>query len=136
MTIDDFLKSRYVRGGRSVSDADCYGLVRLARVALFGKPLLPAFAAIAPEDKRSLTAACGQVLALEGFKECQPVAGAIATAWRVRLCVHVGIVVEVDGRLWVLETGEKSGPSLTPLPKFESHYTRVIYYDNTNYSGQ
>lgn len=130
MTIDDFLATNYVKFGRSLPDLDCWGLVRLARVELFNRELLPSYVEIDPQDKRELTTATLNVQAVGEFKEVPLTVGAIATAWRGRLCVHVGIVVECDGRLWVLETDETTGPALTRPQLFESRYTKVIYYDN------
>ena len=132
MTLDDFLRTRYVKYGRVAPDLDCWGLVRLAKVDLFGGRLLPSFGQIDPMDKRSLTSATSEVREQGGFVEVQPRPGAIATAWRASLCVHVGIVIDVDGMLWVLETDEGVGPSLTRISTFESRYTRVIFYDDTN----
>lgn len=119
MTLDDLLQTRYVRGGRGPMDVDCWGLVRMARVGLFGRPLLPAFSDIAPADKRGLTAACLTVRDDGGFREASAHPGSIATAWAGRLCVHVGIVIEADGRIWVLETDEGTGPALTQLVAFK-----------------
>lgn len=128
--LDRYLKTRYVRYGRGPVDTDCWGLVRMARAELFGKPLLPAFNGICPDDKRSLTEAAITVREEGGFVPVKATEGAIATAWRGRLCTHVGIVVRADGRLWVLETDEGTGPCLTPLSTFESRYNKVIYYDD------
>lgn len=130
MTIDDFLATNYAKFGRCLPDLDCWGLVRLARVELFNRELLPGYVEVDPQDKRELTAATLNVQSVGEFKEISMSAGAIATAWRGRLCVHVGIVVECDGRLWVLETDEATGPALTRPQLFESRYTQVIYYDN------
>lgn len=132
--IDKYLKTRYVKGARGPDDIDCYGLTRLARHELFGQPLLPLYAGVTMDDKLSITKACGDISASHGFAPVKAVPGAIATGWRVRLCVHVGIVVETDGRLWVLETDVAAGPRLTPPSKFESRYTKVIYYDDTRLS--
>lgn len=130
MTIDDFLATRYVKYGRVAPDLDCYGLVRLARVELFGRGEMPSFEHIDPSDKRGLTGAALDVRNDGGYAEVAISPGAIATAWRGRLCVHLGIVVEADGRLWILETDEGIGPSLTRPNKFEPRYTSLIYYDN------
>lgn len=125
---DRYLGVPYVKYGRAMAGADCWGLVRMARHELFGLPLLPEFGAICPDDKPALTVACEDVRQQGGFLPCEPTPGAIATAWRGALCIHVGLIVEADGRLWVLETNEKGGPCLTPITKFEARYTRVIYY--------
>lgn len=128
--IDRYLAARYVKHGRTYPDLDCWAIVRLARHELFGKPLLASYANVSPDDKPALTQACDQVRVDGGFVPVAARPGAIATAWRARLCTHVGLVVEADARLWVLETNEGTGPCLTPLGKFESRYTKVIYYDN------
>lgn len=128
--LDRYLKTRYVRYGRGPVDLDCWGITRLARHELFGKSLLPAFDGICPDDKRSLTEAAITVRDEGGFVPAKAAEGAIATAWRGRLCTHVGIVVRADGRLWVLETDEGTGPCLTPPSTFEARYNKVIYYDD------
>lgn len=130
MTIDDLLATRYVKFGRSIPDLDCYGLVRIARVELFGRGWMPGYDGVDPQDKRALTEAAVSVRDAGGFNDVGMIPGAIATAWRASICVHVGIVVEADGRLWILETDEGVGPTLTRPGKFESRYTKVIYYDN------
>lgn len=130
MTINDLLKTRYVKYGRIAPDLDCWGLVRLARAELFGRDWLPSYAQTDPQDKSGLTKAAAEVRDQGGFVEVEIRPGAIATAWRAQLCVHVGIVVEADGRLWVLETDEATGPALTRPSMFERRYTQVICYDN------
>lgn len=130
MTIDDFLRTRYVPFGRAVPELDCWGLVRLARASLFGRTMLPSYSETDPDDKTGLTTAAIEVREQGGFKEVPPRPGAIATGWRGRLCVHVGLVVEADGRLWVLETDVGTGPTLTKINAFEARFLKVIYYDS------
>lgn len=130
MTIDDFLQTRYVKYGREAPELDCWGLVRLARVELFGRDRLPSYVDIDPENKAGLTASALAVKEQGGFKEVAMRPGAIVTAWRARLCVHVGIAVEADGRIWILETDGAIGPALSRPSMFGRRYTRVICYDN------
>ncbi|KAA0910690.1 hypothetical protein [Pusillimonas sp. ANT_WB101] len=132
--INRYLQTRYVKYGRGPVDVDCYGLVRLARHELFGRAMLPSYSEIDPDDKQALTAATLLVREEGCFLPCTAQLGAIATAWRARLCVHVGLVVHADGRLWVLETNEGKGPCLTSIWDFEPRYTQVIYYDDTTLS--
>lgn len=126
--ISKYLKTTYERRARGPDKHDCWSIVRSVRHEVFGKSLLPSFGAICPQDKKGLTDACVEVR--QDFNQVPARAGAIATAWRASLCVHVGICVEVDGRLWVLETDEPAGPALVPVKTFESRYTKVIYYDD------
>jgi hypothetical protein len=126
--IDRYLKTRYVAGARGPDEYDCWGMTRDARVELFGKPLLPSCPAAKPGALKEITAACGDVSETYGLNPSPRATGAIATAWRGKLCVHVGLVVEADGRQWILETDVGIGPCLTRPSKFEERYTRVIYY--------
>lgn len=126
-----YLTTAYAPGGRGPDAFDCWGLVRDARHELLGRPLLPSHGAISPADKRGLTRACGEVVD-QHLHECLPRAGAIAAGWSGRVCVHVGLLIDVDGRLLVLETDEPTGPCLTRPYQFESRYTRVTYYDDQN----
>ncbi len=128
--IEHYKQSRYVRGGRVWPDLDCLGLVRLARHEMFGRALMPMCTAAEPGHFREITRAVGEVSGVLDMRECERRPGAVATAWMASLCVHVGIVVEADGRQWVLETDAPTGPCLTPVPVFEKRYSRVIYYDD------
>lgn len=130
MTLRDFLRSTYVPGGRGDGAYDCWGLVRHARVHLFGKELLPALDGVSPGDFRQITKAARSTPALVGYSECGMRPGAIALCWEGALCTHIGIVVEVDLMLKILETDVGTGPSLTHPRLFERKYTRVTYYDN------
>lgn len=127
--IDRFLNTTYKPRGRGPHEYDCWGLVRAVRHELFDKPLLPSFDSVDPLDKKMLTK-CYRIVYNGGVFSDDKKAGAIATAWWGKLCVHVGVLVEVDGRLWVLETDEPTGPVLTNVSRFESRYGKIVYYDD------
>lgn len=130
ITLDDLLASKYAKHGRELPYLDCWGLARLAWSGLFGKQELPSYSHIDPDDKASLTKY--KEVVRDGFsmRETPPRHGTLATGWRGRRCIHVGAVVEVDGRLWVLETDEPTNAVLTQIKVFEARYSKVIYYDN------
>lgn len=132
MTLDDLLKVPYVPNGRSQQGADCYGLVRMARVYLFGKPWMPLHGSVEGSDKCALTEAM-QAEAVN-YREVKPHPGAIACAFRGKLCTHIAIVVDVDGKRMILETDEpgkgNEGPRLTPIRYFEQRFLKVVYYDD------
>ena len=127
--INDWLRIPYRDHGRDWTGCDCWGLVRMVRFALRGD-FLPSYGGIDPQDKSALTAAAGEVMSLDGFRECEPRLGAIAAVWRGALCLHVGIVVEVEGRLAVLETGRRIGVRWLRLADFGQVYRDVRFYDN------
>lgn len=132
MNLNDLLSIPYVANGRGLDGCDCYGLVRLARVHLFGKPPMPSHGAVDGADKRSLTKAMRDESV--HYDECSPHPGAIAVAFRGCLCTHIAIVVEVDGRRMILETDEpgkgRHGPRLVNLRHFEKRFLKVVYYDD------
>lgn len=121
-----YLASSYRDGGRELPFVDCYGLVRLVRQEVFGKSDLPSFGHVRNTMPAEFTRCVKQAAA--GFEECRPEPGAVATVWRGRICVHIAIVVEIDGRLAVLDTGSKTGPSWSTVARFESRFARVVYY--------
>jgi hypothetical protein len=127
--IRHYLNSRYCRYGRGPETYDCWGLVREARVTLFGKPLLASYGEIGGQMAREMTGAVNDTIQSH-LKPCGPRLGAIAMGWRGRLCVHVGIVVQADGRKWVLETDSGTGPVLTCVRDFEARFVKVTYYDD------
>lgn len=132
MNLNDLLDVPYVPDGRQPTGADCYGLVRLARVHLFGKPWMPEHGAVQGSDKRALTRA--MLDESRNYRICDPHPGAIAAAYRGKLCTHIAIVVDVDGLPMILETDEpgqgRHGPRLVSIRQFESRYLRVVYYDD------
>ena len=132
MNLDDLLAVPYVDNGRTQQGADCYGIVRMARVHLFGKPWMPVHGGVEGSDKRALTEAMQQEAA--NYREVRPYPGAIACAFRGKLCTHIAIVVDVDGKRMILETDEpgkgKHGPRLVNLRYFENRFLKVVYYDD------
>ena len=90
-------------------------------------PLLPLYGGINADDKRALTNAAYETISSH-LKECGFQLGAIAACYRASLCVHVGIVVEVDGRLCIAEIGSKCGFRIQSVDRFEASYTKVRYY--------
>ena len=132
MNLNELLAIPYESNGRTQQGADCYGIVRMSRVYLFGKPWMPVYGAVEGSDKRALTEAM-QAEAVN-FTECQPIPGAIAAAFRGKLCTHIAIVVDIDGKRMILETDEPGkgshGPRLVNLRFFEQRFLKVVYYDD------
>lgn len=130
MNLQDFRNTTYKEGARGPKEYDCWGLVRDARIHLFGKEPLPMLGDVKPKQLRSITLEAKNLPALLGYSETHIKPGAIALAYLGALCAHVGIVVEVDGSLKILETDAPTGAILTSANAFSRKYTKVIYYDN------
>lgn len=112
-------------------DLNCWGLARMARHCLYGLPVLPHFN-ISADDKKALTAASLDVIASHLEEIEHPEKGALVGAWRNRVCVHVGLVVEVEGRLAILDIDEKTGAKWQRVNDFKAFYPKVTYYRDKN----
>jgi len=119
----------YEDGARGPDRIDCWGLVREVRHDL-GYPWLPSFTECRHTDPRGFTRAYEQQA---GYMDAAPAAeGSIAAAFRGRICVHVGIVVSIDGRLMVLDINPGRGVGVEALADFEARYAEVLYYRDKN----
>lgn len=126
---DSLMRSRYVEGGRGPEEFDCWGLTRTGRTELFGLPLLPMCADAVPGNIPAITRSVHAVASKHGMHpDVDPAPGMIATGWHGRLCVHVGLVVRLDGLLYILETDKSTGPTCTRMRAFEGRYSKVVYY--------
>lgn len=132
MAISDYMHYRYVRDARGEDGEtiDCWGLVRLVWENEIGKPALPMFSGTM--NPREQTRHYQELNDYGIFGGCEPKHGAIAACFQSRLCTHVGIVLDIDGVLWVMDINEGSPVSLHPLRKFCQKFTQVIFYDNQN----
>ncbi len=132
MTLEDLMSVPYEPNGRSKEGADCYGLVRMARVYLFGKPWMKSYTSVEGSDKQAMTNAMQKEA--QSMRKVSARPGAIAAAWRGNLCTHIAIVVDVDGRRMILETDEPNvtnhGPRLVDIRYFEQRFLKVDYYDD------
>lgn len=106
---------------------NCWSLVIDMRVHIFGFPLLPLHGGIHADDKRELSKAAKSTIDSH-LVESKIQIGAIAAAYRASLCVHVGIVIEIDGKPHIVEIGSKTGFRIISVEHFEASYTKVRYY--------
>lgn len=125
---DSYLHCPYVRGGRGPDEYDCWGLVRELLVHL-NWPELPSFGLITAHDKNRVDEAKSIVSAM--VNECHPKHAALATVYRNKSLIHVGAVIEIDGRLKVLHTN-RSGPHRDDLRVFRRQYLNVRFYSAKN----
>lgn len=106
---------------------NCWSLVVDMRVNLFGLPLMPLHGGIHADDKRELSKAAKSTIDSH-LIESKIQIGAIAAAYRASLCVHVGLVIEVDGRHCIAEIGAKVGFRIRSVEQFQADYIKVRYY--------
>jgi hypothetical protein len=123
--LNKFLSAPYRDGGRGPAAYDCWGLCIAVRHQLLGLPLLPSLGAVGKDRVRENTHAYHDLK--QGMEACAPELGAIAAVFRGALCLHVGVVVEADGRLKVLDTNP-GGARLRNVREFETDFPMVVYY--------
>lgn len=127
--INAYLSAPHVTGGRSMEGFDCWGICLAIRSEL-GFPDLPSLGHVGPADIKGMKE--GYRHAVSYLKECPPKVGALAAVFRGLAFIHVGVVIEIDGRLAVLETNPKTGVRWLRLREFESQYAKVIFYSDRN----
>lgn len=118
-----FLKCEYLEGGREYPLYDCYGIVIAVREYL-GLSELPPYSEIR-KGKGMDDAVAAEI---PNYKTCAPQVGAIAVCWHGPMARHIGIVVELDGTLRVLDINPRKNVTLQTLPVFERRFRRVEYY--------
>lgn len=128
--IAKYLSTTYRKGARGPKEYDCWGLVRAVRHEVYGRALLPSLDDVTPGDMRSTTKGARKIHAGIEAYDVGLRAAAVAQAYMGRLCVHVGVVVEIDGKHMILETDTPFGPTLTKPSVFVSRYTQVNFFDD------
>lgn len=131
-----YLVAQYKDGARGEDwKFDCWGLVRHARRALYGGPLLPEYAGELRFNPSEFTKRYREQ-ARKMVRLDTPRKGSIAAVVKGIICVHVGLVThDITGtsdQLFVLDINPKVGAAWRPLKDFErDHYgKRVLYYDD------
>ena len=61
------------------------------------------------------------------MEECPPEPGAIAAVLRGDALLHVGTVLQIEGRLKVIDTNP-GGACLRTTGEFEAAHPKVVYY--------
>ena len=131
MDLNKYIGIPYKDYGRGPDSYDCWGLVCMVASEMFNHHL-PPFVEVNPDDKKSITRAAQQlVLSKSLIVTPTPCPGAIAAGCYGGVFIHVGIVVEADGRMWVLETDTDTNSRLLTLDKFAQLFERVEYYVET-----
>lgn len=115
----------YLDEGRTLAGADCWGLAMLARAAL-GLPDIPLAAGVTRSTVMGMQQEFRRISAGLAPGIVRP--GALAAVFKGAAFVHVGVVIEADGRLWVLETNPGVGSCMRRMADFNAAYYNVVYY--------
>ena len=124
LNIDKYLAVRWQMGGRVFPVLDCYGVVHEVRRDL-GLPEWPAFEGVIKEGNE-MHAACTHFR--ENVACCEPCSGAVAACYIGGMIGHLGVVVDLNSMLYVLECNPRRNVTILPLSRFEKQYLKVEYY--------
>lgn len=126
--VNHYLAAPYVDGARGPVEYDCWGLVREVRNLYCGKSLLPSWGHVRNDHAREFTRAYEAESAK--LRKCGPEHGAIASAFKGRICHHVAVIVELDGQLYALEMTAGIGARILRVSDFERQYLKVDYHND------
>lgn len=124
--VEQYLPCDYEDGARGPDRWDCWGLVRHVIHAHLGGRLMPSWGHVRNTMPRTFTRAYQAEAA--AMEQCAPEVGAIAAVFTGSLMTHVGVCIEVEGRLAVLEMNPKTGVRWRSVRDFEAPYAKVRYY--------
>lgn len=126
--VNHYLAAPYSDGARGPVTYDCWGLVREVRHRFYGKRLLPSWGHVRHDNAREFTRAYASEAA--SLRPCEPEPGAIASAFKGRICHHVAVVIATPEGLRVLEMTAGTGARLLRIADFERQYLRVTYHND------
>ena len=130
--LEKYLPVPYLDEGRTMKGLDCWGLVLALRDEL-DFPRLPDIGSVTRHTVQEMQHQFKAVsYTLERVE--RPSVGSIAAVFRASVFIHVGLVVEIDGRLAVIETNEKTGVRWMYLERFLSVYYKVAFYRDRSFS--
>lgn len=127
--VDHYLDAAvYVDGGRGPVEYDCWGLVREVRSKHMGLSELPVYGELRNDSHRLFTKAYRAESAK--LKECQAQHGAIAAVMIGEVCVHVAVVIESGGELWILEINPEKSARFLRLNTWLRDHVRVTFHND------
>jgi hypothetical protein len=118
----------YVDGGRGPTQYDCWGLVREARDQHLGLSQLPLYGELRNTDPRSFTKAYRAEAGK--LRECKAEHGAIAAVMVGEICVHVALVLDIDGELFILEINPEKSARRVRLTAWLRDHVRVTFHND------
>ncbi|KAB7896445.1 nitrite transporter [Serratia sp. Leaf50] len=121
---DKYLSVIWLKGGRTYPKLDCYGVITEIRRDL-GLVLWPDFAGITKDDDGLDVEARGFMKALTA---CEPCEGAGVACYAGSVVTHVGIVVKLNGELYVAECNPKTNVTFLPLVRFKRRFIKVEFW--------
>ena len=139
MTLFEYFMVPFKSGARGPTEFDCWGWVRAVRHDVYGKQLMPEFPGVTNRDLTAMHDDYESVLnsndydILDSVDKVTP--GTVVAVLRGGRCVHIGIIVEVDGVLYYADIGPSGCRRMTipdMLEHYRGNYHRLVYADDYN----
>lgn len=124
-TLNDYLTAVYADFSYGPHFYSCWGLAREVRHELYGRSELCKWGNV---NKHAMDGAWNEAEQL--LMRSDPVPGALACVFRGQRFVHVGVVVESDRGLCVMDISPTQNTQIHTLPRFERRFLRVEYWDD------
>ncbi|EAY1180919.1 nitrite transporter [Salmonella enterica subsp. enterica serovar Saintpaul] len=121
---EKYLSVRWLKGGRTYPELDCFGVVNEVRRDL-GLYEWPDFAGVTKDDNGLDRKARELMLTLQ---HCEPCEGAGVACYSGSTVTHVGVVVNLNGRLYVAECNPESNVSFTLVAQFIRRFVKVEFW--------
>ncbi|EBJ4781926.1 nitrite transporter [Salmonella enterica] len=121
---DKYRSVTWLKGGRVYPELDCFGIVNEVRRDL-GLQIWPDFAGVTKDDNGLDREARNLMLTLQ---HCEPCEGAGVACYSGSTVTHVGVVVNLNGRLYVAECNPESNVSFTPVAQFIRRFVKVEFW--------
>lgn len=121
---DKYLSVKWLKGGRTYPELDCFGVVNEVRRDL-GLQKWPDFAGVTKDDGGLNREA--QIFT-KTLERCDPEEGACAICYSGSVVTHVGIVVRINGDLHVADCSEKTNVTFRSVARFKRRYIKVEFW--------
>ncbi|EDR0879101.1 nitrite transporter [Salmonella enterica] len=121
---DKYRSVTWLKGGRVYPELDCFGIVNEVRRDL-GLQIWPDFAGVTKDDNGLDREARNLMLTLQ---HCEPCEGAGVACYSGSTVTHVGVVVNLNGRLYVAECNPESNVSFTLVAQFIRRFVKVEFW--------
>lgn len=121
---DKYRSVTWLKGGRAYPELDCFGIINEIRTDL-GLARWPDFSGVT-KDGDGLNREALKLM--KSLSRCEPCEGAGAACYSGSAVTHVGIVVSVDGQLYVAECNPGMNVTFLPVARFIRRFSRVEFW--------
>lgn len=137
MTLAEYFTAPFKSGARGPTYFDCWGWVRAVRHDVYGKQLMPEFPGVTNRDLTKMHDDYEEVLNSNDYDTTITVdtltPGTVVAVLRAGRCVHIGMIVEVDGELNYADTGPSGVRRMSiqsMVANYSGSYQQLVFADD------